>query len=128
MNDANISSDTELQKLIERFPRHTLLRVLPRTGRSHQIRVHLASAHHPVVADRDYGHSDSLKLSDLKDDYKTRRGVVERPLLRRMFLHATRLTFQSPEGGAMTSVESPLPRDLDLVLEKLRRFGARGRP
>ena len=113
-------------EVVERFPAHTLVRVRPRTGRSHQIRVHLAFVHHPIVADEDYGGGEGLKLSELKSSYKIRPGVAEKPLLGRMFLHAAKLRIPSPNRGEVVTVECPLPEDLEIVLEKLRRF-ARGR-
>ncbi|MCC6670761.1 MAG: RluA family pseudouridine synthase [Planctomycetes bacterium] len=105
----------------ERFARYTLVRVIPHTGRTHQIRVHLSSLHHPIVGDADYGGGEGLRLSELKPGYKQRRGVTERPLVARAFLHAQRVTLESPAGGAV-AVAAPLPRDLETVLEKLRRF------
>ncbi len=113
---------TEIE-VVERFRSHTLVRARPRTGRGHQIRVHLASLHHPVVADADYGASGALLLSSIKGRYKARRGVEERPLLARMFLHAARVTVPSPDGTAPLVAESPLPADLEVVLRKLRHFG-----
>ncbi len=109
----------------ERYSRQSLVRVVPRTGRSHQIRVHLSAAGHPIVGDPDYGGSGTLLLSEVKRGYKLRPGTRERPLLARIFLHAAVLELPSPTGG-QARARSPLPRDLEAVLQKLRRFG-RGR-
>ena len=111
-----------LVEVVERFRRHTLVRAIPKTGRGHQIRVHLASLHHPIVADVDYGASGPLLLSQLKSGYKTRRGVTEPPLLARMFLHASRVAVPAPDGVESLRAEAGLPADLDLALTKLRRF------
>ncbi len=100
-----------------RFRRHALLGLQPTTGRGHQLRVHLASLGHPIVHDADYG-GGGLLLSMLKSDYKLRRGVEERPLLRRMFLHAERVEFVDVDGAGV-DVRAPLPRDLALALQKL---------
>lgn len=110
-------------EVLERFRAHTLLNVWPRTGRSHQIRAHLREAGHPIVADRDYG-SRPLQLSRIKRGYKARRGVPEKPLLARMFLHAAAVRLRLPGAGEgeWVSVEAPLPRDLEVVVAKLRRF------
>jgi 23S rRNA pseudouridine1911/1915/1917 synthase len=79
---------------IERqFPRATLLRVVLDTGRTHQIRVHMAAIGHPVCGDRQYGGSSSFGLP-------------------RQFLHAARLAFKHPETGARIDVRSELPADL----------------
>ena len=100
-----------------RFARHALVDLWPATGRTHQLRVHLASVGHPIVADADYG-GEPLLLSLLKDHYKLRRGVAERPLLGRMFLHAERVEFTDVDGRAC-AVEAPLPRDLAAALRKV---------
>lgn len=110
-------------RLLERFRDHSLLEVRPVTGRGHQIRVHLAFTGHPIVADRDYSPQDSLLLSAIKPRYKARKGVAERPLLRRMFLHAAGLRWQLP-GADTVEARAELPADLTIVLDKLRRFAA----
>lgn len=106
----------------ERFRGFALLEVFPRTGRSHQIRVHLAHRGHSIVGDPEYGDRRELLLSDVKRGYKARRGARERPLLRRPFLHAAAVEFTSPHDGARVRAECPLPAELELVLDKLRRF------
>jgi 23S rRNA pseudouridine1911/1915/1917 synthase len=85
----------------ELFPRNALLRVKLETGRMHQIRVHLASIGLPVSGDPVYG--------------------VPETGLRRQFLHAARLAFPHPVSGAPVDVQSPLPDDLQAVLDALRR-------
>ncbi len=82
---------------------YTLLNVTPFTGRTHQIRVHLAAAGHPVVGDAVYGR-------------KAARGKRGRPLVGRQFLHAYRLAFHHPADGRRVEFESPLPPDLALCL------------
>ena len=78
---------------------HALLRVTLETGRTHQIRVHLAAIGLPVVGDRTYGVPD--------------------PSLARQFLHAERLAFPHPFTGERVEVESPLPVELQAVLARL---------
>ncbi len=87
----------------ERFPGYALLLVRPVTGRTHQIRVHLAAIGHPVVGDPVYG---------------PRRRGRELPL-KRHFLHAWRLTITLPNGRRVT-FEAPLPEDLEKTLAVLR--------
>lgn len=103
-----------------RFGGFTLVRLRPHTGRTHQLRVHLASIGHPIAGDVDYG-GPRLLLSQIKRDYKQRVGVVERPLLERMFLHAAEIVFPELTGDT-SSVAAPLPPALTLVLDKLDRF------
>jgi 23S rRNA pseudouridine1911/1915/1917 synthase len=86
--------------LLRRFARHTLLEVRIHTGRTHQIRVHLASIGHPVAGDRLYG-------------------AQPLPGLARFFLHSHRIGFASPATGAAVTVESPLPEELEAVLQRL---------
>ena len=85
----------------ERFENATLLEAAPRTGRTHQIRVHLSSIGHPILGDRTYGGGG--------DDAK-RLGLT------RPFLHAWRLSFAHPVTGARVEVEEPLPEDLQAAL------------
>src|SRR5215211_2750920 len=89
-------------QVIERFPDATLLELSIETGRTHQIRVHLAFIGHPIVGDQLYGRS---RATD--------------PQLDRQFLHASALAFQLP-GGAALRLEASLPDDLAAVLEQLR--------
>lgn len=106
----------------ERFRGFTWLAVRPRTGRGHQIRVHLKSAGHPIVGDVDYGSKGPLLLSRIKRGYKVRPGLTETPLTGRICLHAARIEVPAPDGAEPLVAESPLPDDLDKALDKLRRF------
>jgi 23S rRNA pseudouridine1911/1915/1917 synthase len=83
------------------MPRHALLRVTLETGRTHQIRVHLAAIELPVAGDALYGRPGELGLE-------------------RQFLHAARLAFTHPFTGAAVDISSPLPADLDRALATLR--------
>lgn len=104
------------------FARHTLLRLKPKTGRSHQLRVHMQSIGHSIVGDEDYG-GEPLRLSQLKRGFKLRAGLQERPLLERMFLHASEVAFRDVDG-ARVEARSPLPEDLQRALDKVGNFGA----
>jgi 23S rRNA pseudouridine1911/1915/1917 synthase len=86
----------------ELLPRHTLLDVRLETGRTHQIRVHLATVDLPVAGDTVYGRPRELDLA-------------------RQFLHADRLAFPHPFTGERVDVESPLPPDLRAALERASR-------
>jgi 23S rRNA pseudouridine1911/1915/1917 synthase len=89
----------------ERLPGWTLLEVDLQTGRTHQIRVHLASIGHPVAGDPVYATGAA------------RRGPDG---LRRLFLHSWRIEFASPSGERLIRAEAPLPGELELVLAALR--------
>src|SRR5205085_220793 len=95
-------------EVIERFRGFTFVRVQPRTGRTHQIRVHLASINCPVLADKIYSGRDGLKLSDLVLNLDP---AADEQLLNRQALHAHRLRFRHPRLGQILEVEAPLPEE-----------------
>jgi 23S rRNA pseudouridine1911/1915/1917 synthase len=95
-------------RVLERFPHATLLEIGLETGRTHQIRVHLAFIGHPILGDSVYGRE---------------RSVI--PSLDRQFLHASELAFALPDG-TMKRFESPLPADLRHVVDELRATAAPG--
>lgn len=92
----------------------TLVEVAIDTGRTHQIRVHLAATQHPVIGDATYGGIRRHIAADVR--------AVNR--LERPFLHAHRLAFTHPSDGRRMTFESPLPPDLQGVLDSLRVVGA----
>lgn len=83
-------------EVIEQFDRFAYLRVLPRTGRTHQIRVHLASIGHPILGDKLYGGTQGSRL----------------PKIARQALHAHHLELTHPVSGQLISFEAPLPDDM----------------
>jgi 23S rRNA pseudouridine1911/1915/1917 synthase len=89
--------------VLERLGSCALVEVRPHTGRTHQIRVHLAAAGHPVVGDRVYGRNRKLA---------TALGLA------RPFLHAARLAFDHPMTGARVDLEDPIPPDLEVALRR----------
>ena len=88
--------------VIKEYPNYSLLEVFPETGRTHQIRVHLASIGHPITGDEKYKFKRQPKIEGLN----------------RQFLHASYLNFQLP-NGKMLELSSKLPEELDKILEKL---------
>lgn len=110
-------------EVLDRFRGFSLLCVQPQTGRTHQIRVHLAAIGHPVLVDGVYGSGEPVRLSEFKRGYKARQRREERPLLNRHALHSRRITLASPDTGSQVTVEAPLPRDLALLLRQLDKFG-----
>ncbi|MCS7276065.1 MAG: RluA family pseudouridine synthase [Dehalococcoidia bacterium] len=88
-------------RVVEPLGDYSLLEVEPVTGRTHQIRVHMAAIGHPVVGDPVYGRPSRL--------------------LGRQFLHAHRLAFTLPASGRTVEFQSPLPEDLRRCLEAVRR-------
>jgi RluA family pseudouridine synthase len=107
-------------EVIERFKGYSYLRCKPRTGRTHQIRVHLQHRGHPILGDDLYG-GPQLLLSKLKKDYHLKRGKTERALIDRVALHAHELIVTHPVTGAEVTITSPLPHDMEVALKMLRR-------
>jgi 23S rRNA pseudouridine1911/1915/1917 synthase len=97
-----------------RYPAHTLLRVQLETGRTHQIRVHLAHIGHPLVGDPLYGGRRQLTAGATA----TQRAALA--AFHRQALHAARLSFDHPVSGKPVDVESPLPKDFAALLKGLR--------
>lgn len=114
------SRDAEtIWRVREEFGGATLLRLNLLTGRTHQIRVHVAAIHHPVVGDTVYGSRKMLK--NLSGGSK--RNKILADLLgsaSRQMLHAWRLGFTHPARGEFMTFESPLPEDMNNLINKLR--------
>jgi 23S rRNA pseudouridine1911/1915/1917 synthase len=91
-------------RVLRRFPNRTLLEVEIGTGRTHQIRVHLASIGHPVVGDRLYGAPAE---------------APGHPALGRYFLHAASIRFEQPSSGQPIEVSAPLPSELESWIQGL---------
>jgi 23S rRNA pseudouridine1911/1915/1917 synthase len=108
-------------EVIERFRGYTFCRIQPRTGRTHQIRVHLASVGCPVLADKAYGGRDSFRLSELVPDLDP---AADEVLLGRQALHAARLRFFHPRLREVINREAPLPADFQKTLAALRQHRA----
>ncbi|MDO8473422.1 MAG: RluA family pseudouridine synthase [Dehalococcoidia bacterium] len=91
---------TTRYRVVEYRGSHTLIEAMPETGRTHQIRVHLAAIGYPVCGDRIYGRKE--------------------PHIRRQFLHAAKLSFKHPATDEQLEFSSPLPPDLEQALQQLR--------
>lgn len=105
-------SALSLFRVRQHFDRFTLLDVELKTGRTHQIRVHLAWAKHPVVGDETYGAGRDNTIQDARLRAHVRN-------LGRHFLHAERLAFTHPQTGERVEFKSPLPEELTKLLADL---------
>jgi 23S rRNA pseudouridine1911/1915/1917 synthase len=101
-------------RIEERFRSHTLLRVQLETGRTHQIRVHLAHIGFPIVGDPVYGGRKRLLAGGAPTLSAALQGF------RRQALHAQRLRLQHPLDGRALTFEAPVPADLEALLQLLR--------
>ncbi len=109
-------------RVVSRYPGVTLMRLVLETGRTHQIRVHLSEAGHPLVGDPTYG--GSRRLAAVRDQEL-------RALIRewgRQALHAKTLGFIHPSSGEYMEFDTELPRDMAQIIEYLEQQGGSGSP
>ncbi len=104
-------------EVVERFEGFAAVAVRPKTGRTHQIRVHLDHIGCPILCDRQYGGRSQVTRGEIRRDPGD-----EVVLLDRQALHAHRLRFAHPETGEELALEAPLPDDMLGVLEELRGY------
>jgi 23S rRNA pseudouridine955/2504/2580 synthase len=102
INAAGKEAETVFTRLTA-FEDSTLVEAAPKTGRTHQIRVHAVHLGHPIIGDERYGRDD-INLVFKHKGYK------------RMFLHATTLTFSHPTTGDSMKITAPLPLQLEQLL------------
>lgn len=114
-------STTEYEVVEKLGRRFAVVELRPRTGRTHQLRVHMAHIKAPILCDPLYGDGRPVLLSQLKRNYRP-TGESERPLLDRLALHAAALEFDHPATGVRTRIEAPLPAEFEKALKQLRRW------
>jgi 23S rRNA pseudouridine1911/1915/1917 synthase len=104
-------------EVLESFRGFSLLKLTPKTGRTHQIRVHLLYIKHPIVADDMYGGRlvYPWQLADAEP-------AVQEPVISRVALHAHTLEFKHPKTDEMVKFEAPLPEDMQNLLDMLRKY------
>jgi 23S rRNA pseudouridine1911/1915/1917 synthase len=104
-------------EVAESFRGFSLLKLTPRTGRTHQIRVHLSYIKHPIVADDMYGGKlvYQWQLADAEP-------AAQDPVISRCALHAHTLQFKHPATGKTMKFEAPLPEDMQNLLDMLRKY------
>lgn len=107
--------------LISRYKNYALVEARPETGRTHQVRVHLAALGHPCLCDPLYGDGDPLLLSKLKRRWKG-DPYEERPLLARAALHALSAAFPHPMTGEELRIEAPLAKDMRAAIAQLEKL------
>jgi RluA family pseudouridine synthase len=111
-------------RCVEIFRQFSLLELQLHTGRTHQVRVHLAYLGHPLIVDPLYGKRDAFYLSEVKGrHYRLGKNEEERPLLTRHPLHAFRLGFVHPLSSEERRFEAPPAKDFTALLRQLRKWG-----
>jgi len=108
-------------QVMARFRGYTLVRAEPKSGRTHQIRVHLVSAGHPLAYDPLYGRRSPLRLREF-DPESASSEAGEKVILNRLPLHAWKLGFVHPQSKEYLRVKSDLPRDLKDFVRVLKKF------
>ena len=121
---AGKSSETQF-KVMTRFNGYTLIHAMPKTGRTHQIRVHLESTGHPLAYDPLYGRHSPIRLREFYPRFATAE-EGEEIVLNRLPLHAWKLGFTHPVSHAAMKFEAPIPRDLKDFIRILKKY--RGQP
>lgn len=117
-DDDEAKESCSFYEVVERFRGFTFVRVQPRTGRTHQIRVHLASVGCPVLADKVYGGRDRFHLSEVVGTALPEE--QDKALLTRQALHAYRLRFCHPRFNRWMEFVAPIPADMTATLQALR--------
>jgi 23S rRNA pseudouridine1911/1915/1917 synthase len=104
-------------EVLEEFRGYSFIRCAPKTGRTHQIRIHLAYIKHPIVGDDMYG-GKLVYPWQLKDA----EPAVEEPVIARCALHAFTIEFKHPTTEEMVKFEAPMPNDMQHLLDMLRQY------
>ena len=112
-------------KAIAHYRHYTIVEASPRTGRTHQLRVHFAHLGFPPAVDALYGQHTELYLSEIKQrKFNLKKDNEERPLLSRVPLHALSLTIQHPTSLETLTFTADLPKDLHAVQQQLGKWDA----
>ena len=112
-------SNTQFET-IERYPAGSLIRCLPKTGRTNQIRVHLEYVGHPVFGDKLYGKTDEEFLKSVKSVKVGNPITPSSDNAPRLMLHAHKLSFTHPETGQNESFETAMPEDMKIFMESMK--------
>lgn len=111
-------------KVVAAFKAYSLLEVEIKTGRTHQIRVHLKAIGCPLAVDPIYHNPEGILLSTIKKrrSYQLGKEQEERPLMSRLSLHAQQLGFTHPVSNEWMTIEAPMHKDFRAVLQQLQKW------
>lgn len=108
-------------RVLEHLGKYTLVEFQIHTGRTHQIRVHMADYGHPIVCDPLYGDGSPVFLSHLKKNYNlSKNELEERPILARLALHSSKLAF-TDQQGTRHQFEADMPKDMRALVNQLKK-------
>ncbi len=114
-------------RVVERFRDYSLLEIYPRTGRTHQIRVHLEAVGCPLAVDPVYHRVESISIADLKPGVRFDFEQEPSALLNRLSLHAWKLRFIHPKTRQTMEIQAEIPKDFQALLKGLRKWNAGSR-
>ncbi len=107
--------------VLEDYGIYSLAQFSIHSGRTHQIRVHMKFAGHPIACDTVYGDGEAILLSSFKKKFKlSQHDEEERPLVNRLALHSYQINFKDARGN-LHSLEAPIPKDMKALLQQLKK-------
>jgi len=109
-------------ELVKKFKNYTLVNAFPKTGRTHQIRVHFKSIGHPLAIDKLYGTKEKIFLSDIKTKFI--KGKEDKALMERLTLHAASIEFTHPNTFEKMKIEAPHHKDFRTLIKNLEKYGS----
>ena len=109
-------------EVLQKYRGYSWLKLQPETGRTHQLRVHLAFLGNPIVADELYGDGKGFYVSSIKRRFNKPFDQDERPLLSRLALHAYSIEINHPADGSLLQFTAELPKDLRATLQQLDKW------
>jgi len=107
---------------VKKFKNYTLVNAFPKTGRTHQIRVHFKSIGHPLAIDKLYGTKEKIFLSDIKTKFI--KGKEEKALMERLTLHSASIEFTHPNTFEKMKIEAPHHKDFRTLIKNLEKYGS----
>ena len=113
-------------EVLKRYRGYTFIKAMPKTGRTHQIRIHFMHAGFPILCDRLYGGRADISEDVIRGTQPADNPPEEskKPVLSRQALHALRIKFHHPETGKEMEISAPLPDDMKNTLELLEKYRA----
>lgn len=113
-------------EVLKRYRGYTFIKAMPKTGRTHQIRIHFMHAGFPILCDRLYGGRADISEDVIRGTQPSDNPPEEskKPVLSRQALHALRIKFHHPETGKEMEISAPLPDDMKNTLELLEKYRA----